>query len=149
MVIYKFSLKDNIDISPMVKDKIKLMAYLVYSGLSDYENEMYKNVLFKDNIIFNELFDGNSGHFEFEHEDFETGIYEPFMIDDVSFGFTIYDGSISKDDLMMIYREVMKNIRFEYELDLKEIKVLDSDDRINKIESFYLGGKKLSREKED
>ena len=134
--------------SPIIRDKIKLMAYLIYSELIDYENEMNKNVLFKDNIVFNELYDGIKEHYEFEHEDYQTGNYEPFMIDEDSFGFTIYDGSISNEDLNIIIDEVKKMIQFNYEFDIYGIKVLDSDERKFTINSFYSETKELQRKKD-
>ena len=44
MIICRFYLRNDIEMSPIIRDKIKLMAYLIYSELIDYENEMNKNV---------------------------------------------------------------------------------------------------------
>lgn len=146
MIICRFYLRNDIEMSPIIRDKIKLMAYLIYSELIDYENEMNKNVLFKDNIVFNEL-DVKNRQYEFEHIDYKTGNYEPFMIDDNGFGFTIYDGSISNEDLNIIIDEVKKMIQLNFEFDIYGVKVLDSDERKTVINSFYPETKEFQRKK--
>lgn len=146
MIIYRFYLRNDIEMSPIIRDKIKLMAYLIYSELIDYEKEINKDVLFKNNIVFNEL-DVKNGQYEFEHIDYETGNYEPFMIDDDGFGFTIYDGSISNEDLNIIIDEVKKMIQLNFEFDIYGVKVSDSDERKTVINSFYSDTKELQRKK--
>ena len=98
MVIYKISVGDNSKNDPETRDKIKLLAYLTYGELLEYEEETERDILYKKNIGYNELYDGfrdRINKYEFEHDDYYNGLYEPFMIDDNTFGFTALDNSIS------------------------------------------------------
>ena len=140
MVIYKVSLKGNYEDSRLVYDNMKLMAYLVYDALMDYEYESDKDILFKDGVTMNELYDGfrnRINKYEFEHGNFTNGEYEPFMIDDTSFGFTVNDGSINKEKIAFFVNEIKKLIRVDYEFNIEEFKLLNGLDRVSMINSFY------------
>lgn len=140
MIIYKISLNDNIVVTPEIRDKIKLMAYLTYGNLVDYESEIGRNILFKDNIVFNELYDGfreRINRFEFEHIDYESGKYEPFMIGDTTFGFTVYDNSITEEELIILINEIRGIIQIDCNYDIEKIKVSDHNERMMTISSFY------------
>ncbi len=140
MVIYKVSLKGNYEDNRLVYDNMKLMAYLVYDALMDYEYESDKDILFKDGVTTNELYDGFSNHinkYEFEHEESTSGEYEPFMISNTSFGFTVNDGSINKEQIVFFVNEIKKLIQVDYEFSVEEFKSLNDLDRISMINSFY------------
>ena len=140
MIIYNISINKDLVNNPEIRDKIKLLAYLVYSEILDYEEESNKRVLYKENIVFNELYDGfrdRINKFEFEHEDYYTGYYEPFMIDDNTFGFTIYDNAISDKELLLLVNEVKNIIQLDCDINLEKIVVANSKERSNIINSFY------------
>lgn len=152
MIIYNISIDKDLVINPEIRDKIKLLAYLVYSELLDYEEENNKSVLYKDNIVFNELYDGfrdRINKYEFEHEDYYTGYYEPFMINDNSFGFTIYENVISDKELMLLINDVKNIIQLDCSIYLEKIVVNNSKERSSIINGFYSknNGRKLERKK--
>lgn len=135
--MYNISLTDNSsELTRDTLDKVKLAAYLVYDALIVYEYEYDKNVLYKDSIVFNELYDYEE-KYEFEHIDYNKGLYEPFMINDTSFGFTVYDNSISIQDINVIISEVKKMIGFGGNFNISSTILKNKRDRLTTINSFY------------
>lgn len=140
MVIYEVSLDCKERINREFLDKVKLLAYLAYGEILDYEGELERNILYKENIVFNELYDGfrdRINKYEFEHNNYDAGIYEPFMIDDTTFGFTIYEGSITDKDMMMLLIEVKKIIGMDCDIHMTKIDNLNAESRMETIKSFY------------
>ncbi len=140
MVLYDISLADRSKLTIDFLDKMKLLAYLVYDALVEYEYDCGKDILYKDNIIFNELSDDFRNHitkYEFIHTDYNRGMYEPFMISDASFGFTIYSNSIAKEEIIRIISEEQKNIGFDVVLNINYFVLRNNRDRLETIAAFY------------
>ena len=150
MVLYDISLADRSKLTIDVLDKIKLLAYLVYDALVEYEYDCGRNILYKDNIILNELSDDYRNHitkYEFVHTDYNRGIYEPFMISETSFGFTIYNNSITKEEIKRIINEEQKNIGFDVALNINYFVLRNNRDRLETISEFYPFSKPRTRRK--
>ena len=144
MVMCEFSLADKSKLTGLTLDKVKLLAYLVYNALVDYEEESGNKILYKNNIIPNELYDDYRNHvdqYEFEHTDYVKGIYEPFMINDTSFGFTIYNNSITMVELKNIIVEQQLNINFNVNFNINCIVLRNNRDRLEIISDFYPNSK--------
>ena len=139
MVMYNISLSNANEVNNDTLDKVKLVAYLLYDALIDYEYDNDKNVLYKDNIVINEVYDSYNlvSKYEFEHTDYNTGIYEPFMINDTSFGFTVNDGSISNQEIINMIKEVKAMVNFDGDFTVSSISLKNKQDRLTKISSFY------------
>lgn len=136
MVLYDVSLDSEIELTNETLNKVKLLAYLVYDALVEYEYDKGINILYRDNIIINEIYE-RCNRYEFEHTDYNKGIYEPFMINDTSFGFTVYGDSISNAEIKHIVMEVQKNICFYAQLNVNYIVLKNNRDRLGTISSFY------------
>ncbi len=148
MVMYNISLSDVSNLTDVTLDKVKLVAYLLYDALIDYEADNRKTILYRDNIVSNELFDkcvnGFSRH-EFEHTDYGTGKYEPFMINETSFGFTAYENSISIKEISYLVDEIKKLVRLDGEFTINCIPLKNKRDRSVKLSEYYPKPKSLAR----
>ena len=102
--IYMVSLDDEVPLSNIIENKMKILCYLVYDEIRGIEYEQYTKILLLDKIMYNELLekkdvDDNDYTYRFEHEDITDGKFEPFMIDKKSFAFTIVDDKLSENEL--------------------------------------------------
>ena len=100
--IYVVSIDDEVPLSDKLADGIKVLAFLLYDEIRGYEYEDCQ-ILCHDDIIYNELLEkkenDNKYIHRFTHNDVESGMYEPFMINDRSFAFTVIDGTISDAEI--------------------------------------------------
>ena len=146
--IYIVSLEDDVPLSEAVIDKVKVMAYLVYDEIRGLEYGSYSKILDTDNILYNELLErkvGNEYVHRFMYNDSEIGKYEPFMIDNASFGFTVIDGKLNENELKMIIdrSKFVAGINSRFNID----SITYEDDKKNKNRLVAL--KKIIQKKND
>lgn len=107
--IYVVTLDDEIPLSSRLIDDIKLLCFLVYDEIMGIEYDNGNKILCHDGIIYNELLEREDNGIythRFRYNDILSGKYEPFMINDTSFAFTVYDGMLSNDDIINIISKV-------------------------------------------
>ena len=148
MVMYNISLSDVSNLTDVTLDKVKLVAYLLYDALIDYEDDSRKNILYRENVVSNELYDKHVNGFsryEFEHTDYDTGKYEPFMINDTSFGFTVYENTVDIKEISLLIDEIKKMVRFDGDFTINAISLKNKRDRSVKLGEYYPKTKSLAR----
>ena len=142
--IYTFTLDDSEVLSERSKNDLRLMAYLVYDQLVAYEMRENKNLLVRGKYIKeNELYERMENgiyHYRFASDEIymENYFFEPFLINDYSFGMTVYDGVISNMEIEMILDSVISLIHFDKEIYIDSI-VYDSineNDEDNRIDAI-------------
>lgn len=107
--IYVVSLDDEVPLSKEVIDSIKVIGYLLYEEILGIEYDGSEKILCHDNISFNILLEkkeNNTYVHRFTNNNVETGTYEPFMLNDTSFAFTVNDGKISPEEINNIINVV-------------------------------------------
>ena len=107
--IYVVSLDDEVPLSQELIDSMKVLGFLVYEEIMGMEDSGIKNILHHDNIKYNELLEkkeNNRYTHRFTNNTPETGVYEPFMVNDRAFAFTINDGKLSVQDIENIIDRV-------------------------------------------
>ena len=101
--IYIVSLDDEVPLSPQVIDNIKVLCSLVYDEIQGIEYETGQKILHRDAFIrYNELREKKEkdGYtHRFINDTPETGEFEPFMLNDRSFAFTINDDLIGAKEI--------------------------------------------------
>lgn len=152
--IYVVSLDDGIPLSDKLKDEIKVLAYLVYDEINGYECDDGSRILYRDGIIYNELLEKNiNGVYvhRFEYNDIESGIYEPFMINDRSFAFTVNDGTINDDEINnIIYRvRLFSKITYKFNINSFAYEEDKKKNRLLAIKKIILDSQKKNEKKED
>lgn len=107
--IYVVSLDDEVPLSPELIDSMKVLGFLVYEEVMGIEYSSIDNILLHDNIKYNQLLErkeNNTYTHRFINNTPETGVYEPFMVNDRAFAFTVNDGMLNSEDIENILDRV-------------------------------------------
>ena len=152
--IYIVSLDDEVPLSDKIKDEVKVLAYLVYEEIQGYECEDGRQILCQDGIIYNELLEKNvNGDYvhRFMHDDIESGMYEPFMIGDRSFAFTINDGTFNDAEIRdIIYKvRIFSKINSKFVIDSVTYEEDKKKNRLLAIKKILQESQKEKNIKED
>ena len=134
--IYTISLDGDIPLSDNLLNEIKLLCFLVYDSIKNLEYDNIDPILCNDGVIYNELIDsrvGNQYDYHFTYNDFESGKYEPFMIDNTSFGFTINGDMLTDDKLLEIIGDCKKILRINYNFKVYKYKYDDDKKHKNRL----------------
>lgn len=117
--IYAFSLDDEDYPTGIIKSEISTIAYLMYEELKNMEEYSGSEILVMNKYLKeNELLDVyRNGMYAFSKFKDEKSIYcEPFLLNDTSFGITVYDDSITDSEMSMLVKLVSgfihQNINF-------------------------------------
>lgn len=157
--IYMVSLDDEVPLSKKVEDKIKILCYYVYDEIRGLEYDTYDKILYTD-IRYNELLEKkdnqNNYSYRFEYENFTDGKFEPFMISNTSFGFTVNDDLLSKDELSLIIERCKNIARIYYNFKIESITYEDDPKNKNRLVALKKvllsneeNNKKKAEQKED
>ena len=120
--IYTITLDDEVPLSDVVSSDIKEIAYFLFEEIDKYDRQIL--VVDDDrNLIRNELLetyrDGRYNfRFESEHTNIENYRYEPFLFNDRSFGFTVYDGSIDEEEILELLNGVLIFFGLNYKFNI-------------------------------
>ena len=124
--IYTITLDDEIPLSESVSSDIREIAYFLFEEIAKYDREILAVEDKKENLIKNELLESfvNSRYnyrFESEHSNIENYRYEPFLINDRSFGFTVYDGTISEEEIMHLLKTTLAFLKLNYTFNIDSV----------------------------
>ena len=137
--IYTITLDDEVPLSDVVSSDIKEIAYFLFEEIDKYDRQIL--VVDDDrNLIRNELLetyrDGRYNfRFESEHTNIENYRYEPFLFNDRSFGFTVYDGSIDEEEIQSLLNNVLIFFGLNYKFNIDSIYY--DDEFINNRQAVY------------
>lgn len=123
--IYTITLDDDVPLSEDTISNIKEIAYFLFEEIDKYD----RKILVVDdnhNLIRNELLESfvngkYNFRFESEHTNIDNYRYEPFLIDNRSFGFTVYDGSIDDNEIFLLLRNVLSFFGFNYKFNIDSL----------------------------
>lgn len=133
--IYTFSVEDDISKSMDLQNQVKVFCYFMYDELSNLECEKNKNILLHDNIIFNELlenFYNNKYYYHFKYEN-SSGTYEPFMVNNITFGFTVDSDNVTDSEIVSVLCKVKQMIKFPCPLHMNGITYMDDKNGKNRL----------------
>ena len=117
--IYILTLDDDIPLTFDVSNNLREIAYLLYSELDNYYKEVLYNVEKDRRLILNELHDINNGskyvyRFISENNTLDYRMYEPFIINNNAFGFTVNSESITDEELQNVLNYVLNITNLNY-----------------------------------
>jgi len=99
------SKKMSKEVRNMASCKMEILMHKIYTEISNIEEKENKKILLKEGVVpYKERYsvDGNFGV-----------LYEPFIFADI-FCFTVYNGSISEDEIFEIYEKCKYELRIEF-----------------------------------
>lgn len=149
--IYTFTLEDEEGLSQHDRNNLKLVAYLMYDQLINYEYRENKSILVRNKYIKqNELYERLVNGIYYYRFDSDLAsdneyLFEPFMIGEDSFGITVYDGIISGVEIENILDTVKKMIHFDKNIFIDSLNYNSSlDDEDNRIDTIKRIREKIS-----
>lgn len=128
---------DDIPLSHDLGSDIRELAYWIYSELGKFDeqilcidNDQEQNT---EGLIKNELYDvktedGYAYKFESDIKNIDNRLFEPFILSDNTFGFTVYEGSLSDSELKAILDSALKLLKMNYKY---KIDVILYNERLN------------------
>lgn len=150
--IYTITLEDGEYPSNDVERNMKFLATLLYEEVMNLEYG-FGSILYRNNLIYNELFEsGSKGsiNYYFKSEKNSDGyeMYEPFVLNNTSFGFTVYDGKIDSGMVQVLLEHIQKIMNISYKFKIDDTLVFDKDkERIRLLKEFKK--KKVNIEKKN
>ena len=122
--IYTFTLDDEVPSDELFND-VKVIAHLLYEELKneEYDTKILVSIdKHKENVLYEtKVMNDYQYKFLSEIENDSKTLYEPFLINHIGFGITIYDGSISEPLLNYLFKNVLKTIRKPYNFSIFSI----------------------------
>ena len=143
--IYVISLDDDVPLRSSTYGDIRQIAYLLYDNLDcrnghilciDNDNTLIRNELYE---VYSSTNDTYTYRFASDRSNIDYRKYEPFMINNNSFGITVYEDSITKDELYLMLMQAISFLDFKkcgYKFNITSIKFNNSNDRFKAIDDF-------------
>ena len=129
--IYTVTLDDDdIPLSHNIGSDIREIAYWIYEELSKYDEQILcvdnDQAMNSEGLIKNELYDISSkdGYiykFDSDLKNIDSRVFEPFILSDKTFGFTVYENSLSGSELSVILDSILKLLRMNYAYSINSI----------------------------
>lgn len=122
--IYTLTLDDDVPLSSRVIDDIKVICFLVYEDMNSFEDKKGHPVLLTNGISTNTLYEtrlADEYTHHFKYNDITEANYEPFMIGDDSFAFTVSDGTITDETVLRSLEDAKRMINVEYNFKLETL----------------------------
>ncbi len=133
--IYTFSLDEDIPESIDLIERIKVLCYFIYDDLRVRGYDSPNSIICTEGIIPNQLMETTiSGkyYYRFKYENYGPSPYDPFMITDTSFAFTINSDTISYDELVSVVNNAKQMINFNYNITIKSYSYLEDNANNNR-----------------
>lgn len=146
--IYTITLDDDdIPLSHNIGSDIREIAYWIYEELSKFDEQILcidiDQDKSKDGLLKNELYDipskeGYIYKFDSDLKDIDNRIFEPFVLDDKTFGFTIYDGRLTDGEISIILDGILKLLKMNYKYTIDSVVYDDKSmkNRFNAIDKL-------------
>lgn len=138
--IYVISLDDEIPLTDNVGSNIREIAYLLFDEFNKYDREILS--LDNDYLINNELYESYSStsdkyiyRFTSDKSSIDYRMYEPFIIDDTSFGFTTYKDSTTEEEVRYILSSVSNTLNFNYNFNISK-KIYNNNNINNRLDAI-------------
>ena len=114
--IYTFTLDGDDYPSDRFRYNLRLFAYWMYDKLYNYYGDGFIPLNINKNIVYNGIHEEKNGEYYLDSDLFDNGRinYEPFLIDNCSFGLTVIDESIDENVLRVLIKETLSELSISY-----------------------------------
>ena len=135
--IYAFTLDNDDYPSKKFGFDLRLLAYLLYDTVYNYDGDNYTALVINKNIMPNRIHDGfypNEYYFDYDEYDDRNFNYEPFLLGNSSFALTIDDAIMSEETLRKLFDYVLRltGLNYKYKVDSKNYFSNNKDDERNR-----------------
>lgn len=153
--IYAFTLDSDDYPSDRFRYNLRLIAFLLYDLIYNYDGEGFTPLVLNKSIGFNNIYNeyGNN-RYRLEYNDYNLKYvnYEPFLIGNRSFGLTVNDEYIDMDTINNLMKEVLLLVNVSYKYCVKTISyssrdLEDESNRKKAINQLYNIIEKVNDEK--
>ena len=141
--IYTFTLESDSCCLDKLDNDIRLFAYMLYEDIYDYYDGVDIPLDINKNITYNGINERLSGYY-LDSDEYDDGLidYEPFIVCNNTFAFTIIDGLMGMDVICDLVDYLLKLLKLDYKViinawnyDAKSID--DESNRSRVIYSIY------------
>ena len=122
--IYAFTLDSDDYPSDKFRYNLRLIAYLLYDTIYNYDGEYSIALVINKNIKYNGIREGkyiDEYYLEYDEYNEKYINYEPFLIGKRSFALTIDDDVMSEDTICELMEQVMLLARVDYKYTIRTI----------------------------
>ena len=150
--IYSITLDDDVPLSLDISSDIREIAFWLFDEVGKFDEQIIcfdnETEINQQGLIKNDLYDiPVNGKFMYQFaSDLDAKnklMYEPFILSDKTFGFTVYDGTISDSEIAVLLEGVLKILKLNYKYKIDSITYDDKN-----IKNRYAAIKKLLENKE-
>ena len=147
--IYTITLDDDVPLSDdTYYSNVREIAFWLYEELGKFDHQILcidnDKEMNADGLRKNELYDVpyNGGYvYRFDSDNvkgIDNRLFEPFVLDNKTFGFTVYDGSISDSELAIILDGVLKILQLNHHYSINSVLYDDTNikNRFKAIEAI-------------
>ena len=140
--IYAFTLDNDDYPSKKFECDIRLIAYLMYDFIYNYDCEDNTALIINDKIKRNNIYEGpTSSEYYLEYNKYDDKFinFEPFIIDDKSFALTIDDECMSENILYELMEQalVLVNRKYRYRINSVEYLSKNINDETNRKKAVH------------
>lgn len=135
--IYAFTLDNEDYPSRKFGFDLRLLAYLLYDTIYNYDGENSTALVINKNVRFNRIHEGfNKDEYYFEYDEYNEKYfnYEPFLLGKSSFALTIDDTLMSEETLRGLFDYTLRltGLNYRYKVDSKDYYSSNKDDERNR-----------------
>ena len=107
--IYAFAFDEEDYLSDKWRNNIRLVAFLLYDSVYNYDEEDRIPLNLNKNIVFNRIHEFSEHNYYLDSDCYDDGFinYEPFLINNRCFAFTVDDNLISEKDIRSLLNSVL------------------------------------------
>lgn len=140
--IYTFTVEGEDQSSDVFRSNLRLLAYLLYESLYKYDEEPYRPLIINKNIVYNGIHDENifdrGYYFDSDIHNMKMIDYEPFIIGNNVFGFTVNDELISEEEIKELVDYVLRLTKLSYRISVNSFGYISRglDDERNRDKAF-------------
>ena len=145
--IYTIKLEDEVPLSLEYRNNIRTICYLLYDEINRLETEDREILYRNDHVIYNELLEdhnvtGYTYQFVAEKHHDKPFHYEPFMLNDYTFGFSVYDDAITDYEICTLLNAIQLLIKTNYRF-IVDSYYFETDHNRSKLISSMQGKKRI------
>lgn len=114
--IYTFTLDSEDYPSDKFRYNLRLIAYLLYDSIYNYDGEGFTALNVNKNITYNDIHEGYKDSYYMDSDLYDDGYinYEPFIVGDRTFGLTINDEMMSENLILELLNDSIRLARLDY-----------------------------------
>lgn len=128
--IYTFSVEGDDPYSGLFRSNLRLLAYMLYESIYLFNDEYTNPLNISKNIVYNHIHEDDRDmgyYFDSDIHNMKMIDYEPFIIGNNVFGFTVNDELISEEEIKELVNYVLRLTKLSYIIDIHSFGYISSN----------------------